>query len=138
MTKQKNRIQKKGYVTLIAVLIVGVVVFAISTAVVLMGLDMSRTSFSLEQSFQTKRMANLCVETALEEIRKQTTFAIENEQINFTPQGNCVYTVIVNSGENRTIEVIGTLGEVVSKIQIEIDAINPYIHIDSWQEVADF
>lgn len=125
-----------GYVALISVLIIGSVGTAIAVSLILLGLGSSRTSFSLEQSNQTKALVNACVEEALQKIKDSTPFSgTGNLSLG---QGSCTYTVTKLSGQNREIISSGAVGTIVRKAKITIDKINPDINIISWQEVEDF
>lgn len=128
--------RQKGYIALITVLVTGAVGVAIAVSLLLLGLGSSRTSFALEQSNQAKALANACAEEALQQIRDSTSFTgTGNLSLG---QGTCSYTVTNDGGENRTVTASGTVGTVVRKVKIIINAINPAIILASWQEVADF
>jgi len=135
-TKQKWYNKKQdGYITLISVLVVGAVGLAITTSLLLLGLGSSRTSFAVEQSNQSKALANACVEEGLQQIRDSTLFTGSG---NLTlGQGTCTYTVTSQGGQNRTVTASGTVGTIVRKVTIIINGINPLITATSWQEVAD-
>ena len=126
----------RGYMTLISVLIVGAVGVAVAVSLVLLGLSSSRASFSLEQSNQTKALANACAEEALQQIRDLTSFSGTDSLT--LGQGSCTYTVTTGSGENRTIEASGNVDTIARRVKITIDQINPNINITSWQEVENF
>lgn len=128
--------ESKGYIALITVLVVGAIGVAICVSLLLLGLGSSRTSFSLEQSNQTKALANACAEEALQQIRDSTPF--EGTGNLTLGQGTCTYTVTKLTGQNRTITATGTVGTIVRKVKVIIDAISPSINVTSWQEVADF
>lgn len=128
--------KKKGFITLMSVLIVSAVGLSISISLILLGLGASRSSFALEQSKQAQSLAILCAEEGLQQIRNSTPFAgTGNLTVGL---GTCTYTVINLTGQNRTITASGTIGTIIRKIAISIDQINPQINITSWQEVADF
>ena len=127
---------QRGYIILISVLIVGAVGLAIALSLLLLGVGSSRTSFALEQSFQAKALANACAEEALIQIRNSTPFSGTDTIALGT--GSCTYTVTQLVGQNRNINSSGTVGSIISKLQINIDTITPSINISSWQFVADF
>lgn len=123
----------RGYITLISVLVVGAVSVAISVSLLLLGLGSSRTSFSFQQSGQAKALASACIEEGMQQIR---------DSVPYTGTGNlslgsgaCTYTVTSQGAQNRTIVASGTVGNVVRKINVMINAINPNIVVVSWQEV---
>ncbi len=127
--------KRRGFVTLMSVLVIGAVGIAITTSLILLGIGSSRTSFTVEQSDQAKSLVNACAEEALQQIRDSTSFTGSG---NITAgQGSCSYTVTSQGGSNRTIAVSGTVGTVVRKAAISITELNPTIVIGSWQEVAN-
>ena len=135
----KNRISngasKQGFITLLSVLIVAAISTMVAVSLLLLGLASSRTSLALEQSKQAQVLADACAEEALQQIRDSTPFAGSANLL--LGQGSCDYTVTNTGGQNRTITAIATVGTIVRKLSISLDAINPSINITSWQEVAD-
>lgn len=128
-------INSRGYITLVAVIIVGAVGVSVSLSLLWLGAGTSRSSLARQQSDQAKALANTCAEEALRQIRDSTPYSGTG---NLTlGQGTCTYTVTVGSGEARTITASGTVGTIKRKISISLTAINPQIVVSSWQEVAD-
>lgn len=127
---------RKGFITLVSVLIAGAVAVALAASLILLGLDSSRTSFALSQSYKAKGLANACVEEALEKIRESTPFAGTGGLT--LGDGTCSYTVVNLGGQNRSITALGTVSSFVRKMAVSLDKISPVINITSWAEVADF
>lgn len=125
--------EESGYITLISVLVVGAVGVAISLSLILLGVSSSRTSFAVEQSNQSKALANACTEEALQQIRDATAFT-GSGNLTFG-QGTCSYIVTNTGGSNRTIDATGTVGTISRKVQVSITAISPLIVVSGWQEV---
>lgn len=125
-----------GYITLISVLVVGAVGMAITTSLILLGIGNSRTGFTVQQSYQTKALANACAEEGLEKIRGDSAFT-GTETLSLG-QGNCTYTVTSQGGQNRTVTAVGTVGTVVRKARVIVSGIGATISLSSWQEVSDF
>ncbi len=108
----KKTINKKAYVTLISVLIVGAIGSAISISLVLLGLGSSRNSLLLLQSAQAKAMANSCAEEALQVLAEVPGFSGNGS---LTIDGNtCTYTVTVQ-GFDTEVSATGNVGEIVRK-----------------------
>lgn len=127
---------KRGYVSLLGVLIVGAVALSLTISLLLLGISFSRSSLAMEQSAQARAFAYACVEEALQRIHDSTPFT-GSDTLSFT-HGTCDYTVTSQGGQNRIITGTGFAGEAVRKIHITLDTINPSIGIVSWQEVGDF
>jgi hypothetical protein len=131
---RRKTCNNSGYVTLISLLIIGAVGLSVTASLVLLSLGSSRTSFVLEQGNQARALANACAESALQQIWNADTYTGTG---NLTlGQGTCAYAV---SGASvpKTITASGMVGTVVRKISITVDSLHPYVHIFSWQEVAN-
>lgn len=132
----KNINNQKGYVALITVLIVGAVGLSIAVSMLLLSIGSSKTSYSVELSAQSRTIADSCASESLERIRKNPDF-IGTKNLN-TDYGNCSYLVIDNGGGNRTIQIVSVANNVVKKILIILDAVEPQPNMVSYQEIADF
>lgn len=125
-----------GYIVLISVLVVSAVGVAVSIAVILFGLGSSRSSFSMEQSSHGRSLVNGCADEAMERIRENTAFTGSGSLT--LGQGICEYNVANLGGQNRLVTASSTVGTIVRKARVNIDAINPKINVLSWEELADF
>lgn len=128
--------QKRGYVTLISVLIIGAVGIAVASSLLMLGLLSSRTSFVYGQSGQARVLASACAEEGLQQIVNDTSFSGAG-MISFE-NGNCTYEVTARGKQRRDMEAVGEVGAVIRKIEVAIDRVDPQLEIGSWQEVADF
>ena len=124
--------KQQGYITLISVIAVTLIGTSIVVGLLLLGVNIFRTSISVEKSFEAKSLANACVEEALRLIRENTSYT--GTDTLFIGSGSCTYTVTNTGGESRTITASGTVEPVVRKVQIFITSINPMILYNSWQE----
>lgn len=137
MKNQKGLPRRQaGYITLLSTLFLVAIGGIVASSVILLGLGFSKTSFTLEQSNQTKALANACMEEALQKIQESTPFS--GSATISLGNGSCSYIVTKLTGQNRTVISSGTVGTIIRKISVSIDKINPNISITSWQEVADF
>ncbi len=127
---------KKGFITLLAVLVIGAIGLVVATSLLLLGLGSLRTSFAIEQSKQTRSLADACAEEALRRIRESTPFT--GSVILNLGQGSCSYTVVSTGGQNRTITATGTVDNNIRKVRVTINKINPTINTTSWEELASF
>lgn len=126
--------QQSGYVTLIAVLIIGAAAVAISLTLLMTGVDSQRTGLSGQQSKQARALAVACAQEALQQIHDSAAFSGSNNLA--MGSGNCSYTVTSTGANTRTIAVSGTVGSVVKKIQVYVTISSSSISITSWQEVG--
>ena len=125
-----------GFVTLFGIIIVGSVGVAVAVSLLWFGVESSRTSLVVQHSVQAKSIANACAEEALNRIRDEKTF-VGGDNLSFS-DGDCSFSVQDQGGANRLVTASGVVGSVTKKIQINIDAIVPQIHVSSWNEVGDF
>jgi len=125
-----------GFILLMSVLIMAATAVSITVALLLLGTNSSRTSFARAESLRARALADACAEEALQQIHDSSLFAGTDSLI--LGHGSCDYTVTILTGENRTVNAIGTVGDIVRKVDISLDDINPNINITSWQEVSDF
>lgn len=126
--------RSKGYVALMAVLIVGAASLAIASALLLTAADSQRSTIISQQSIQSRAVANACIEEALQQIHDSTSFTTTGTYMGVTP-GSCTYIVTNTGGNNRTVTAVGTVGTVVRKIQLTL-TVTTSITINTWQEIV--
>lgn len=127
-----GRTHKRGYVTLISVLIALSLGSAIAFSVVLLGVGSSRDSITLDRSYKAKALADACAEEGLQQIRSSTPFT-GTGNLSFG-QGTCSYTVTNTGGTTRSISAAGVVSNVTRRVTVTISAITPKLVISSWQE----
>lgn len=129
--------KENGYVTLLAVLIVGVIGVSIGVSLVLVGIGVSQTGFALEQSKEARALADACAEKALNALRLDPDYG--GNEIFTLGNGNCSILPVISAGRNkRTIQTVGAVGTIVRKVKVEVGQMSPQIGLNSWQEVSDF
>lgn len=139
MTSRTTKLQRQecGYITLLTVLIVSAVGAAVSVSLLLISIGSSKSELTYDESSRARALANACAENALERLRKQSSYT-GNETLGFS-QGSCEILPIGGSGNtNRTVEVVGTVGDIQRKVKVEILQIDPKMEISTWREVMDF
>lgn len=137
MNKLHKKTKKKAFVTLVSVIIVGFVALSVAVGVLLIGIGADQATSNLERAAIARGYAEACAEEALYELKLDNTYAA-GAVINFT-YGSCSVTSITGSGNtNRVVQVTGTVGAVVKKIEIDIAQLDPTLTLNSWQELADF
>jgi hypothetical protein len=124
-----------GYIALMAILIVGAVALSVGLALLTTGTDSQRSALVSQRSTQARSLANACAEEALQQIYALASFTGTN---NLTlGQGSCTYTVTNTGGNNRLIDTVGTVDDVVRKVKVYVTITSSSLSITSWQEVAD-
>jgi hypothetical protein len=124
---------EKGYIALITVLIVGAVATAISVALMLSGADSQRASTITQNSTGARGLVSACAEEALQVIHDNTSFT-GSGNLTLGP-GTCTYNVTTLGGNDRIIDVSGTVNATVRRAQLSI-TIGSSITINYWQDIA--
>lgn len=125
---------QKGFVAIIAVLVISAIGISIGLSLILIGINSTRTSLSQIQSAQARGLANACMEEALQKLRESIYYS-GNEAQTLT-SGSCQIQTITGSGNtNRTITTSSTVGSDTRKVQVVVSTVNPAIAISSWQEI---
>lgn len=125
----------KGYIALIAVLIIGAAALSIALSLLTLGTDSQRESLVEQQSTQARSLATACAEEALQYIHDNTSDTSQNGSINNLGAGSCTYT-ITGASTSRDIVAVGTVGNVVRRVNVEATVGATSITIDSWREIA--
>jgi len=121
---------------LVSVLIVSAIGTAIGAALLLSGLGESQTALLQQQSYQSRDLADACMEDALQAIHDNNAFT--GTRTLTLGQGACSSTVVNTGGATRTATASATVGGSIRKVKVTISTVTPQITIGSWQEVADF
>ena len=123
---------ERGYIALLAVLIVGAATTAIALTLLMTGVDSQRSTAISQQSVQARNLAFTCGQEALQQIHDNGSFTGSNPLS--MGQGSCTYTV-TNPGANiRNIISVGTVGGVSRKINATATIGAAAITLSSWQE----
>lgn len=140
LTSYKIR-ANKGFITLMATLLVLAVGLSVSVSLLMLGLGSSRTSFVIVQSYQATALANACAEESLQKIYDSMAVTPPPPPTVFTGtgsltigQGSCSYTVTDTGGGTMNIITSGTVGTVIRKNQIILSSVSP-LTVSSWQEI---
>lgn len=146
----RNNLQtSRGFLTIMSALIVATIGLSISTSLILLGLGTSRTSLSLQQSYQASSLADACIEEALQQISDSMLMpdpvpdplpvlvAYTGKQSISLGSGSCSYVVTSTGVDSRKITALGLVGTSTRKVQVLVGTASP-ISISFWQEVSDF
>lgn len=110
---------------------------ALVVSLAFLSLSGTEMSLTLQESFKARAMANLCAEQGLQQIRDNNNYT-GTQNLNFADQGSCHFTISNLGGDHRRIESEGRKANVMRRVQIEVDDLDPIMTLSLWQEVADF
>lgn len=124
---------KKGYVTLISVIILGAISILVLTSTIAVDTESIYATQTLEESKQAKAFADSCAERGIDMLKQNNTY--EGESFSFT-NGTCTTGSISGSGNTgRSFTATGTYKNTTRKVTVNITTVNPTTVIGSWQEV---
>jgi hypothetical protein len=123
--------KERGYVALLAVLIVGAVATAIGVTLLIIGVDSQRSASVITRSIQARSLASTCAEQALQVIHDDTNYTGSGNLI--LAGGTCSYTVTNTGGATRSIALTGTMDTVLRRATVTI-TIGSSITVNSWSE----
>lgn len=139
---------QRGYITLVAVLIISAIAISTTVSLALLGSDHALMSNGFGKQANTRALADACAEVALQSLGLDPTYTTsETTQIDFGVDGDyCQYTVqeqIADTGDTqRVIESIGHSNQSFSRARVTIFVgpveTYPSPVLASWTPVADF
>lgn len=125
-----------GYVTLLAVIIVGSFSLAVATVLLRHTADTSKATTISINSVSARNMADACIEEALQQIHDDLIFS-GTGNLTFS-QGNCSYTVSSTGKYTRKIKSLAKVNEnVYSNVDAYVKINVTDISVTSWQEVTE-
>lgn len=128
---KKNTINKKGFSTLLVVILLGSVALALALTLSTSSVWSIRGSMDSRSSNKARGLVNACAEVALEKIREDNTFSGSSSVV--LDSNTCNYTISNIGGNTRGIIVSGIVNGITRNLNITTSAFNPLI-ISSWQE----
>ena len=128
--------KQAGFIVLISVLIISSIVLSISLMIVLVNINSSKNSLSINNADQSRLLTNTCSEYALQEIALDTN--IFGSFVLTLGDDVCNYSIYHGVGEERFIKSWSDFRGSVRRERVVIDSFSPKINIVSWQEVVDF
>ena len=127
MSKFNQQSIPKGYVALVALLVVAVTGLVIGISVSLRGIDEIQISFGKNQSARARFAAESCVEEGLSRLRDAWSDVALTLPIN---QDSCILN-IVTAGATATLHTESTVGEYSQQVTATVDN---SLTVLEWQE----
>jgi len=129
--------EKKGFVLLYMVIILGMIVLTMTLYLSWLGVFSLQNKTEKNNSKVAQDLADTCAETALLVIWNNSNASGLTNRSNLFG-GSCSYQINILTGENREILAIGTIGNITRKTKVSIDQVIAKVNVLSWREVADF
>ena len=134
--ENKKRLQflsQDGVVALITVLIVAALALLIGMSINLLAINEAKMALQKSHSSKSYYLANLCAEETFMRLKEDSNYQ-GNETMSIG-DGNCTILPIEGSW---TVKVSAVFFGQTKKMEIKVSQINPFLIINSWQEVGDF
>jgi cysteine-rich repeat protein len=140
---------RSGFVLLITVLVVGAVASATAVSLILLGLGIERSAFSILQSTQALQGAWTCAENAIHVLQQDLdyvgnhdrsfVYAYDNNGVLTQGLTDCrIYPINGEGNEDRTICTEATFGNFTTRrLQVRLQRVIPSPIIESWEEVGE-
>lgn len=144
----KHTPARNGYTLLLTVLVVGVMASATSVALVLLGLSVERSAYSMQLSAQAFQGAWTCMENAVASLQadleyegnvtRSFVYAYDNKGTIQYDLAECtIYPIGGEGNEDRTICAEATFGNFTKRrLEAHLERVIPGAVVDSWKEVA--
>lgn len=125
---------QKGYIALIAILIIIAVTLAVGLSMGLLGIGETQAGLTGEQSRQSFQLANGCLEEAILRIKKDNNYEGGNLNIK---EGSCNITVGrgPKQGNPFTINIQANVNNYIRKIEAQIDTQKEPVKLIYWKEI---
>lgn len=125
---------KKGFVTLLSVLILGAVGVVVVTNYLLINAENIIGIATIEESKQAKALVDTCAEYAINTLKTNLNY-LGNETLSLS-FGSCTISTISGTGNtSRSFQVTSTYLDQTRKLNIVISVVNPITSITTWQEI---
>lgn len=134
MQRRQSDSHKKGYITLLSVIILTSMASLIVAGGLLTNIDKIDIVNSVEGSKIAKLSAESCAEIAINNLKSNLNYT-GNENISFENSDCSIGTISGSGNQDRSFEVSGTYLNTIKRFLIQIENINPTTDITSWREI---
>jgi hypothetical protein len=132
-----SRSASKGFAAMLTIIIISTAALIMALNASFLGLGELDLGYTASEGGSAFYVADGCMQATLERIRKDTSYGVGSGTINLTvPSGSCTID-IADSGNDRTITVLGTAGDFNSKIEVDLTLSGNVIAVNSWEEKND-
>lgn len=129
--------QEGGYVALISVVFISSLLMLLVSSFNLASMSELDMALKESQSEGSFFLAQACAEEGLIKLKEDLGYS-GGEILSFE-SGTCTILPVEGGGnEDRVIKTSGSVENVVRRIKVVIDVINPEMQISSWEEVESF
>ena len=125
--------QTRGFIALTSVVIIGAVIVLLIIGIFKGAVGEMERGEAKEKSEQALSLANLCMETALNELRQD--FAGYGGDEIITVGGEECYISSVNRASGTIVETEGEFAGYTKKTQAEVEQVSGKIEIIGWGEI---
>ena len=127
----------QGFIALTSVLVLSAIFLSLSISVASHAISGSKMNSSVYASNKAKILAESCVEYALSELQRSTSY-VGGEQIVIGDESCDILTVEGTGNAQRTIQTESTVLEHTYRLEVVVSEVDPSIQISSWEPVINF
>jgi len=141
---------QKGYIALIAILIIVAVTLAVGISMSLLGIGQTQASFTEQQSRQSFHLADSCLEEAIWQLKKNNDYAGNNNlnlgegSCNITVKANRSYCIVPTTlppknppAGYRTIYIESNINNIIRNLLAEVYITGNNTTLDCWKEIEN-
>lgn len=130
-----SMIHQKGASIVIAVMIVSAALFVTAITNISVGIGDADLSLVASKGEQAYAATEGCAYDTLRQIRRSTSYGVGSGTITFTTaQGSCTIDITDIGGNQRSVSVVGVVGDVSRRLTIDLSVQSGLISIQSWRE----
>ena len=123
---------------MLGVIILSIVVLSVVMLGAFLSIDVNRANKNTNDAIFASGVLQSCAENALDKLKTDITYT-GNESFLINGITCNILTISGSGNTNRILKVQAfNSTSIVKKVQIDINTINPYYIMNSWQEVPDF
>ena len=129
--KIKN--DKRGVAALLTIVIVSAAVLIMAFSASLLGLGELDMGWTSQKGDEALALSDGCLEETLYKLKLSGSYSGETLNIG---SNSCIITVVA-SGSDRTITILGTVGEFNKKLQATATLSGSTVTLNTWQEIEN-
>ena len=130
---------KKGFASLLGVIFLSIVVLSAIVIGAILSIDINRSNRNTADATVVSGVLQSCAQYTLDQLKTTNLAYAGNESITIDGITCNISTISGTGNNNRILKILAfNSANITKKVQIDINTINPYYIINSWQEVPDF
>ena len=127
----KNKLQnKKGMAAIFTVVVIGAASLILARSASYLSMSSLDTAFVIDKEAEVQYLTESCVEESLRRLQLNHDYIV-TDMASTQDDGTCTISISSN-GDERTIDVSGTVGEYHKTVTLNLTIINDNLSIKKW------